>query len=113
MRFLFKICRSAEWQAALACGSYEGSAADRRDGFIHLSGENQVRETAARHFAGQADLVLVAFPESELDRLKWEPSRGGALFPHVYASIPVAKAAWVEDLPLTADGHRFPSGVAA
>lgn len=113
MRFLFKICRSAEWQAALASGVYNGSAVDRRDGFIHLSGEDQVRETAARHFAGQADLVLVAFPELELDRLKWEPSRGGVLFPHVYGSIPVATAAWVEDLPLAAGGHRFPPGVVA
>ena len=113
MRFLFKICSRAEWREAAATGTFDGSAVDRRDGFIHLSAENQVRDTAARHFAGQDGLVLVAFAEPGLTNLKWEASRGGALFPHVYGTIPVSAAAWVEDLPLAAGGHRFPEGFPA
>ena len=71
------------------------------------------RETAARHCAGQGDLVLVAFAEDGLANLKWEPSRGGALFPHVYCSIPVSAAAWVKDLALKDGIHRFPEGLGA
>jgi uncharacterized protein (DUF952 family) len=108
MRFLFKICTRGEWAAAAANGAYTGSAVDQRDGFIHFSAEDQMRETAARHFAGQSDLVLVAFAEEDLPDLRWEPSRGGALFPHVYGVIPVTAAAWVKDLPLEAGVHRFP-----
>lgn len=108
MRFLFKICPCSEWALAKAAGHYAGSAVDHRDGFIHLSSDAQVRETAARHFAGQEGLVLVALPVDGLDGLRWEASRGGALFPHVYGTIPVTKALWVKDLPLVDGLHVFP-----
>lgn len=111
MRFLFKICSRQDWASAVAHGHYAGSALDRRDGFIHLSSDAQVQETAARHFAGQEGLVLVALPVSGLDGLRWEPSRGGDLFPHVYGTIPVTKALWVKDLPLAHGAHVFPPEV--
>lgn len=112
MRFLYKILSAPEWRQAEAKGRFEGSAVDVKDGFIHLSAAHQVRETAARHFAGQADLLLVAFAESDLSGLKWEPSRGGDLFPHVYGAIPTARAASVVPLPLENGVHRFPEDVA-
>ena len=111
MRFLYKILSAAEWRQAEARGRFEGSAVDVKDGFIHLSAAHQVRETAARHFAGQPDLLLVAFAESRLGNLKWEPSRGGDLFPHVYGAIPTALAASVVPLLLENGVHRFPEDV--
>jgi uncharacterized protein (DUF952 family) len=108
MRFLYKILSAEEWSDAVASGQFDGSAVDHADGFIHLSDGNQVRETAARHFKDRQGLVLVAFPDDRLSGLKWEPSRGGALFPHVYGSIPTAAAAWVKPLPLVDRVHRFP-----
>ena len=83
---------------------------DRRDGFIHFSTGTQVAETAAKHFAGQSDLLLVSVDATRLDnRLKWEPSRGGALFPHLYGDLDVAAVTRVEPLPLGPDGrHVFP-----
>lgn len=113
MGVLYKICAASEWAGAVATGAYRGSTVDRRDGFIHLSAGNQARETAARHFAGQDGLVLVAFEEASLLHLKWEPSRGGALFPHVYGDIPVGLALWVKHLPLAGGVHRFPDGIPA
>ncbi|MFN4143821.1 DUF952 domain-containing protein [Aestuariivirga sp.] len=112
MRFLYKILSAAEWREALAKGVFEGSAVDRKDGFIHLSAAHQVRETARRHFAGEADLVLVGFAEADLPALKWEPSRGGELFPHVYGPIATRLAVKAEPLPLEAGAHRFPEGIA-
>jgi uncharacterized protein (DUF952 family) len=110
-RPVYKICSRAEWDAALYVGRFEGSAADRRDGFIHLSDRSQVVETAARHFSGQHGLVLVAFDAEALGpALRWEPSRQGALFPHHYGPLPAAAARWVEPLPLDRAGdHRFPA----
>jgi len=107
---VYKICRASEWAAAVAAGRYAGSEVDRHDGFIHFSTARQVAETAARHFAGQRDLVLVAIPEAALGAaLRYEPSRGGDLFPHLYAPLDPAKARWVEPLPVAADGrHAFP-----
>ena len=80
------------------------------DGYIHFSTGEQVAETAARHFAGAADLVLVAVAAAALGpALKWEPSRGGALFPHLYGALPLDAVLWVKPLPLGADGrHVFP-----
>ena len=91
-------------------GIYAGSADDRRDGFIHLSTAAQLEGTLARYFAGRADLVLVAFASASLgDRLKWEPSRGGQLFPHLYAPLDPELASRAEPLPMTADGsHALP-----
>jgi len=91
-------------------GIYRGSAVDRRDGFIHFSTAAQVRETAAKHFAGLPDLVLVSIDDTRLGAdLRWEPSRGGALFPHLYAPLPADAATQVTPLPANPDGtHRFP-----
>lgn len=111
MRFLYKIVGDAEWRDAVAKGRFEGSAVDLKDGFIHLSAGQQVRETAARHFAGKPDLVLVGFAEGDLANLKWEPSRGGDLFPHVHGTIPTSLAAFVHPLPLENGLHRFPPDV--
>jgi uncharacterized protein (DUF952 family) len=111
MRFLYKILSGAAWREASASGVFQGSAVDLKDGFIHLSTAGQVRETAARHFAGQEGLVLVAFAEEALQPLKWEPSRGGDLFPHVYGAIATGLAAEIHPLPLENGRHRFPAGI--
>ncbi len=107
MRILLKILTAEDWAGAVAEGHYRGSPADRRDGFIHLSAVQQVRETAAQHFAGEEGLVLVAFAEADLTQLKWEASRGGDLFPHVYGAIPAKAALWVKPLPLVNGVHLF------
>lgn len=111
MTAIYKICADAEWDAAVRAGSYAGSVVDRRDGFIHFSTAAQAAETAAKHFAGQRDLVLVCVMAETLGpALKWEPSRGGALFPHLYGQLPTHLAVWVKPLPLGADGaHAFPA----
>ncbi|MEV4792364.1 DUF952 domain-containing protein [Asanoa sp. NPDC049475] len=87
---IYKLLATAEWRAAEAAGVYEGSDFDRGDGFIHFSGADQVVETAARVFAGQTGLTLLAVDADVLgDDLRWEVSRGGALFPHLYAPMPL------------------------
>jgi uncharacterized protein (DUF952 family) len=92
-RAVYKICSAHEWREAVATGTYRGSAVDVRDGFIHLSTGVQLAETLRRHFAGQSDLVLVEVDPAELgDALRWEPSRGGDLFPHLYGALPVSLA---------------------
>jgi uncharacterized protein (DUF952 family) len=110
MSLIYKICTAAEWHEAEHAGVYRGSAVDHHDGFIHFSTAEQATETAARHFAGQHDLVLVAVAADRLgERLKWEPSRGGALFPHLYGELPLAAVLRVDPLPLDAAGrHAFP-----
>jgi uncharacterized protein (DUF952 family) len=107
---VFHMCRCDEWQEALASGGYAGSSQDRKDGFIHFSTAAQIRDSAARHRAGQSGLVLLAAdPEVLGPALRWEKSRGGQLFPHHYGEIPVASIRWARDLPLGPDGtHRFP-----
>ena len=107
MTTIYKICRQEEWGAAQAAGSYRGSDVDARDGFIHFSTAAQVAETAARHFAGQTDLVLIAADAGALDgALRWEPSRGGDLFPHLYAPLPLAAVRWAQPLADEVDGRR-------
>jgi uncharacterized protein (DUF952 family) len=87
MPTIYKIGSASLWRAAEKAGVFHGSEDDRRDGFIHFSTADQVEETAAKHFAGQADLLLIAVDSAKLgDALKWEPSRGGALFPHLYGA---------------------------
>ena len=110
MAVIYKILPAAMWSDALTLGSFRGSPLDLQDGFIHFSTADQVRETAARHFAGVPDLVLVAVDADVLGTaLEWEPSRGGALFPHLYAPLAVNLASWVKPLPLGPDGrHQFP-----
>jgi uncharacterized protein (DUF952 family) len=110
MTTIYKICPAADWAAAASSGVFHGSPVDLRDGYIHFSTAAQVAETAARHFAGQGDLVLVAIDPAALGAaLKWEPARDGALFPHLYAELPTRAALWVKPLPLDASGrHVFP-----
>jgi uncharacterized protein (DUF952 family) len=107
---IYKIAPLALWRQAESEGRLIGAPVDLSDGYIHFSTAEQARETAARHFAGQADLVLVAVDASALgDALRWEPSRGGALFPHLYGHLPVSAVLSVRPLPLGADGrHVFP-----
>lgn len=110
MPTLYKICPAALWRAAESAGVFRGSEVDLRDGFIHFSTAEQAAETAAKHFAGQRDLVLLRVDGAALgDRLKWEPSRGGALFPHLYGDLDPAAVTKVDSLPLGPQGrHRFP-----
>jgi uncharacterized protein (DUF952 family) len=90
---IYKVCPAAEWHAAVAAGVFRGSAVDLRDGFIHFSTSAQLDETLRRHFAGQENLVLVEVDPAELGAgLRWEPSRGGDLFPHLYGELPVSLA---------------------
>ncbi|MBA5779189.1 DUF952 domain-containing protein [Stappia sp. F7233] len=114
MTLIYKIVPKALWREAEAKGRFDGAPVDHADGFIHFSDGTQVRETAARHFRGQGDLLLVAVEAERLgDALKWEVSRGGALFPHLYAPLDPAGASFVVELPLGADGgHRFPEDLA-
>jgi uncharacterized protein (DUF952 family) len=107
---IYKICDAALWRAAEAAEAFRGAGIDERDGYIHFSAVDQVAETAARHFAGAADLVLVAVDAGRLGgALKWEASRGGALFPHLYGVLRLDQVRWVKPLPLGADGrHVFP-----
>jgi uncharacterized protein (DUF952 family) len=107
---IYHMCRGEEWRTARAVGRYEGSAQDKRDGFIHFSTAETIRDSAAKHRAGQADLVLVAVDAGRLGAaLRWETARGGQLFPHLYGALNTEDAAWVRDLPLGADGaHVFP-----
>ncbi len=106
---IYKIFRRPEWDDLVATGETLGAPVDRADGFIHFSTSQQVMETAAKHFAGEGDLVLVACDSDALgDALKWEPSRGGALFPHLYRPMRRADVMWDTSLPLGATGHIFP-----
>lgn len=107
---IYHMAREEEWSAAQATGAYPGGAQDRKDGFIHFSTASQIIESAARHRAGEAGLVLVAVDPNRLgDALRWEQSRGGALFPHLYGALRVAAVLWTKPLPLDADGrHLFP-----
>lgn len=113
MPTLYKICPRPLWREAEAAGRFTGARVDVADGFIHFSTAAQVAETAARHFAGAEDLVLVAVEAEALGAsLRYEPSRGGALFPHLYGHLPLDAVRAVDDLPLGPDGrHRFPPGV--
>jgi uncharacterized protein (DUF952 family) len=110
MTILYKICPKPLWCEAKAAGIFAGAPVDLADGFIHFSTAAQAGDTASRHFAGQADLVLVAVDSPALgDALRYEPSRGGDLFPHLYGPLPLSAVRWVKPLPLGADGrHVFP-----
>lgn len=113
MSLIYKICPEALWREAEARSVFAGAPVDLADGFIHFSTGAQLRETAARHFAGQDDLLLIAVAADRLGpALRYEPSRGGALFPHLYASLDPRQARWIAPLPLCPTGHRFPEDVA-
>jgi uncharacterized protein (DUF952 family) len=113
MGIVYKITPEEAWREAERAGAFAGAPVDLADGYIHLSTPAQVRETAARHFAEARDLLLVAVDEERLGpALRYEPSRGGALFPHLYGPLPLDAVASVEPLPLGPDGrHAFPGGV--
>jgi len=107
---IYKICEQTAWHAAEAACGFRGSDVDQQDGFIHFSTAAQVDETAAKHFAGQCDLMLVAVDGEALGpALKWERSRGNDLFPHLYAALPLSAVRWARPLPDEIDGQRvFP-----
>lgn len=107
---IYNLCRKADWDMAVARGEYRGSGEDLRDGYIHFSTAAQVRESAAKHRAGVSDLLLLAVDPASLGpALKWEPSRGGVLFPHLYGPLPVQAVKTVTPLGLGPGGrHEFP-----
>ena len=110
------LMRGADWRAAQAAGAYYGSADDRRDGFLHFSAAGQLRASAAKHRAEEADLWLVSAEAAALGpALRWEPAAGGSrpgLFPHLYAPLPLRAVRGASFLPLGEDGlHRFPAWV--
>ncbi|HEX4768868.1 MAG TPA: DUF952 domain-containing protein [Lichenihabitans sp.] len=112
-RIIYKIVPASLWREAEARGRLDGAPVDLADGFIHFSAADQVRETAARHFAGQADLRLVGVDAEALgSALRWEPSRGGALFPHLYGPLRLDAVLSVVDLALGPAGeHVFPEAL--
>jgi uncharacterized protein (DUF952 family) len=111
---IYKICPEALWREAELSGRFNGAPIDLADGYIHFSTGAQARDTAAKHFAGQRDLLLIAVDTSRLgEALRHEPSRGGALFPHLYAALDPKSVRWIAPLPLAAAGtHLFPEDVA-
>lgn len=110
---IYKILPRAEWEQAVRDGVFYGAPIDVKDGYIHFSSKFQVIETAAKHFSGQNDLMLIAINVSYLgDALKWEPSRGGALFPHLYGALQMDAVLSATPLPIGPDGaHLFPDEV--
>ena len=109
---VYKIFRALEWRDFQAKGVTDGAPVDVQDGYIHFSTAEQARETARKHFAGADSLELVAVEADRLNALRWEPSRCGALFPHLYAHLHIEDVVWHRPLPLTEDGHDFPEGFA-
>lgn len=102
----YKVVAAGEWRVAVAEGRYEGSAVDLADGYIHMSTEDQLAETLRKHYAGQSDLLMLSVDLSRFnENLVWEPSRGGALFPHLYAPLPVAAVTASRALSVTTDGE--------
>jgi uncharacterized protein (DUF952 family) len=108
---VYKNVAAPLWRDAERAGGFAGAPVDLADGFIHFSTAEQVEETAARHFAGQQGLLIVAVSTTDLGgALRWEPSRDGALFPHLYAPLPMNAVVWVKALPVGAGGrHEFPA----
>ena len=110
MTLIYHLAKQAAWAEAEAAGTYRGRPADRADGFLHFSTAAQIADSAAINRAGEADLILLAVPADGLGAaLRWEPSRSGKLFPHLYGDLPLAQIAWARPLPLGPDGrHDFP-----
>jgi uncharacterized protein (DUF952 family) len=110
MPVIYKIVPDALWREAKDKGVFSGASIDLADGYIHFSTARQAKQTAALHFAGQTGLLLVAVDALELgDALKFEPSRGGELFPHLYAPLSMRSVLWEKPLPIGPDGaHEFP-----
>lgn len=110
MTIIYRIIRETDWQAAQAAGAFTGTAHDIRDGFIHFSTAAQAAETAAKHYGNLPDLLLLYVDTARLSApLKWEVSRNGELFPHLYGALPIHAVTQVVKLPLGQDGrHVFP-----
>lgn len=108
---IYKILRPAEWALLCREGQTHGAPVDLTDGYIHFSTAEQVAGTAAKHFAGEVDLWLLAV-SGEDAALKWEPSRGGALFPHLYRPLRLSDVLWARRMPMGPGGHILPEGVA-
>lgn len=109
---IYKIFRADEWADLQKAGETAGAPIDVQDGYIHFSTGQQVRETAAKHFAGEDGLVLVAVDDKTLGKaLKWEPSRGGALFPHLYRKLTTGDVVSVHRIDRDGPRHVFPDGV--
>ncbi len=111
MEPIFKIVPRSLWTEAETTGRFHGAPVDQSDGFIHFSTAHQVQQTAAKHFAGQDDLLLVAVLPAALSGLRWEQSRGGALFPHLYEPLSLGHVAWVKPLLVGAEGRHDFSGL--
>lgn len=110
---IYKIFRADEWAALVRDGETAGAPIDVADGYVHFSTAEQVRETAAKHFAGAEGLLLLACDsEAMAADITWEPSRGGALFPHLYRKLRRSDVLWHRELPLGDDGHVFPEDLA-
>ncbi|GHA46175.1 hypothetical protein GCM10008927_09230 [Amylibacter ulvae] len=106
---IYKILRTPEWADLQSNGRSNGAPIDISDGYIHFSTAPQASETAAKHFAGEEELLLLAYDSDQLgEKLKWEKSRGDQLFPHLYAPLTLADAIWVKPLRLSDNGHVFP-----
>lgn len=104
----YKILSLADWQGLVTSGQYDGSPVDKADGYIHLSAEDQLEGTAAKHYAGQSDLMLVTVDLSQFgEELVWEASRGGALFPHIYGPLPLSATRTARPLNVTAGGEMI------
>ena len=109
---VYKIFRPAEWSALQDHGQTLGAPIDIQDGFVHFSTAVQLRETAAKHFANQSELELLACDGAAMGKaLRWEPSRGGALFPHLYRALSLNDLLWHKTLPLGPNGHQFPANL--
>ena len=109
---IYKIFRAPEWAELRSAGQSAGAPIDVADGYVHFSTAEQAQETAAKHFAGEDDLFLIAVETDRLgDALKWEPSRGGALFPHLYREMQLGDVHWAQPLPLVDGVHQFPAGL--
>ena len=112
LMLIYKIFRAPEWADLSAQGESAGAPVDIADGYVHFSTAGQLPETAAKHFAGEDGLVLLALDADSLGAaLRWEPSRGGALFPHLYRKLRLSDILWHRPLPLIGGHHRFPEEI--
>lgn len=109
---IYKIFRTDEWEALRANGETAGAPIDIADGYVHFSTATQAAETAAKHFAGEDGLYLLAVETEDVDEhLEWEPSRGDDLFPHLYRKLMMTDVVWAQPLPLEGGVHQFPAGL--
>ena len=105
-RLVYRLCHPDDWSAAVAAGVFAGTEVDRRDGFVHLSGADQVQDTATRHYAAVRPLMLLTVDARRVDgEVRWEESRDGALFPHLYGAIPIEAVLAAQRLVEDREGH--------